>query len=217
MDVLIVFARAPFRGAAKTRLAPALGLTGAHRLYAAMFADTLALSGGYPADHLLSLAGPALPFDAPPGWTVISQPERTFGERLAWSFSRAYARGAGRCVLIGADAPHMPSARLDEAYAALATHDVAVGPTRDGGYYLLGLRAPSPWIFSDIAWSTAGVFAQTLKLAEAHGCRSRVLPDEFDVDTADEARQLHELLRREPARAPRTARALATLFVEATP
>jgi rSAM/selenodomain-associated transferase 1 len=214
MDVLIVFARAPHLGAAKTRLTPELGVDGAHRLYAAMFADTLALAARRPGARLLSIAGTLGPHEAP-GWPIVRQPEGTFGQRLDWTFAQAFAQGGTRCVLIAADAPHMPSARLSEAFAALHSHDVVLGPTHDGGYYLVGLRTPAPWLFEGVGWSTADVFDQTLRLVRSHGQRCLVLHEEFDVDTPDEARRLHELLEREQSRAPRTALALETLFTEA--
>lgn len=215
MDLGIVFARAPQPAAAKTRLVPALGVEGAHRLYTAMFADTLALAERSSAVRLLSVAGELASREAA-GWPVVRQPDATFGERLAWTFAQAFARGASRCVLIGADAPQMPVERLDAAFAGLRTHDVVIGPTHDGGYYLLGLRVPSPWIFEGIAWSTASVFDETLGLMRRRGCGSLVLPEEFDVDTPDEARRLHGLLAHAPWRAPRTAAALAGLFAGAT-
>ncbi len=215
MDTLIVFARAPQPGAAKTRLAAELGVNAAHRLYAAMFADTLDLAGRVPAQQLLSLAGTAVP-DLPPGWTVVRQPELSFGERLAWSFARAFAGGARRCVLIGADAPQLVPGWIAGAFAALAAHDVAIGPTHDGGYYLLGLREPSPWLFRDVRWSTPAVFAQTLRLARDHGQRCHSLSEVRDVDTLDDALWLHALLRREPERAPRTAAALDEVLLRAS-
>ncbi|HEY7294015.1 MAG TPA: TIGR04282 family arsenosugar biosynthesis glycosyltransferase [Dehalococcoidia bacterium] len=212
MDTLIVFARAPRPGAAKTRLAPALGVNGAHRLYAALFADTLALAERVPARWLLSLAGSAAGLRLPPGWELVLQPELSFGERMEWSVGEAFTGGGDRCVLIGADAPHLDPGRIREAFAALRTHDVAIGPTHDGGYYLLGLREPSPWIFRDVRWSTSSVFAETLRLVHERSRRCHVLPVEFDVDTVDEAKRLHELLSREPRRAPQTARALDTVL-----
>jgi len=215
MDTLIVFARAPQPGTAKTRLATVLGTGAAHRLYAAMFADTLDLAGRVQARRLLSLAGAAVP-DLPPDWIVLRQPERSFGERLAWSFAQAFADGARRCVLIGADAPHLQPGWIDEAFAALASADVVVGPTHDGGYYLLGLREAAPWIFREVSWSTPAVCEQTLRLVREHGCGYHLLPEEFDVDTPDDAKRLHTLLRQAPERAPRTALALEELLLKAT-
>jgi rSAM/selenodomain-associated transferase 1 len=215
MDTLIVFARAPQPGDAKTRLAADLGVNAAHRLYAAMFADTLDLAGRVPARRLLSLAGSAVP-DLPPGWAVVRQPELSFGERLAWSFAQAFALGARRCVLIGADAPHLQPGWIAGAFAALSRDDVAIGPTHDGGYYLLGLREAAPWIFREVSWSTPAVFAQTLRLVREHGRGYHLLPETCDVDTLDDARRLYALLRREPARAPRTAAALDEVLLRAS-
>ncbi len=209
MDALIVFARAPQPGAAKTRLTPGLGLTGAHRLYAALFEDTLALAERVPAERrLLSLAGSADGLRLSPGWALALQPELSFGARMAWSFAEAFARGATRCVLIGADAPHLEPQWIAAAFAALDANDVALGPTHDGGYYLLGLREPSPWLFDGVCWSTPSVFEETIRLVDERGLRCHVLPEEFDVDTIEEAQRLHELLRPEPERAPETARVL---------
>jgi rSAM/selenodomain-associated transferase 1 len=212
MNTLIVFARAPEPGMAKTRLVCGLGADGADRLYAALFADTLALADRLPARRLLSLAGTASP-PLPPEWGVVRQPEVSFGERMAWSFAQAFAQDAGRCVLIGADAPHLDPNWIVQAFAALAHHDVAIGPTHDGGYYLLGLRDPSPWLFEDVTWSTPSVFAETVRLIRARRRSCYVLPEEFDVDTPDEARRLHELLRQAPDRAPRTARVLDEILL----
>jgi len=212
METLIIFARVPRAGDAKTRLAPRLGHDGAHTLYQALFVDTLALAAAATRRKLLSLAGSVAGLALPPGWETVCQPELSFGERLAWSFDTAFAHGGTRVVLIGADAPHLPPAEIEAAFDALHEHDVVIGPTYDGGWYLLGMREPSPWIFADISWSTASVFEQTVAVAVQRSKRVQVLREEFDVDTADEARRLRDLLAQQPERAPHTAAIIADLL-----
>lgn len=209
---LIVFARAPVPGAAKTRLLAGLDEAVAHRLYTAMFLDTLALARRVGTPVLLSLAGTSHLFDLPRNWELVQQPERGFGERLAWSFEQAFRRGATRAVLIGADLPQLPAATVAEAFAALDSNDAVVGPTHDGGYYLLGLNQPSPWLFSGVTWSTADVFSETLALLAARDKRAATLAVHRDVDTLDDALALAALLRDEPRRAVLTARALGEIL-----
>ena len=211
--MLIVFARAPVAGAAKTRLQPDLDADAANALYTAMFIDTLALARRLGAPVLLSLAGESHLLDLPAKWTVVQQPERSFGERLAWSFAEAFRRGARQAVLIGADLPHLPVEVLREAFAALADHDAVLGPTHDGGYYLLGLNDLAPWLFDGIAWSTADVFSQTAALLERRHKRTALLPEQRDIDTLDDALAVAPLLREQPALAVLTAWTLSRLLV----
>ena len=212
--MLIVFARAPVAGAAKTRLQPDLDAPSANALYTAMFIDTLALARASGAPVLLSLAGESHLLDLPAKWAVAQQPERSFGERLAWSFAEAFRRGARQVLLIGADLPHLPSEALSDAFAALADHDAVLGPTHDGGYYLIGLKDAAPWLFDGIAWSTADVFAQTMTLLEQRHKRTALLPAQRDIDTLEDALAVAALLRERPGLAVLTARALRWLLAK---
>jgi rSAM/selenodomain-associated transferase 1 len=205
---LIVFARAPVVGMAKTRLITGLDEVAAHQLYTAMFLDTLALARRAGMPVLLSLAGESHVLDLPPSWEAVQQPDRSFGERLSWSFEQAFRRGAKHAVLIGADLPQLAAQTVVEAFAALATHDAVVGPTLDGGYYLLGLNQPSPWLFNGVSWSTAEVYGETLALLTERQKCTATLAVERDVDTLDDALVLAAVLREEPQRAVLTARVL---------
>jgi rSAM/selenodomain-associated transferase 1 len=209
---LIIFARAPVVGAAKTRLVAGLDEVAAHRLYTAMFLDTLALARRAGMPVLLSLAGESHIFDLPRSWQAVQQPDRSFGGRLSWSFEQAFRRGARHAVLIGADLPQLPVQTVVEAFAGLATHDAVVGPTHDGGYYLLGLNQPSPWLFNGVSWSTADVYGETLALLAERQKRTATLAEYRDVDTLDDALALAAVLRDEPQRAVLTARALREIL-----
>ena len=114
------------------------------------------------------------------------------GVRLYGAFEEAFSRAARRPVLIGSDSPTLPGHLLTVAARALEAHDVVIGPARDGGYYLIGLRKPRPDLFAGIDWSTDRVLSQTIDRARTAGLSVFYLPYWYDVDTAD---NLHLLER----------------------
>lgn len=100
-------------------------------------------------------------------------------------FDRAFQR-AERVVVIGTDAPAVDAGTVALALGALDSADVVLGPSRDGGYYLMGLREPRPGLFTGIPWSTATVFDDTVARTRELGLRVTCLEVESDVDTADD-------------------------------
>lgn len=156
---IIVFAKAPLAGLAKTRLIPALGPEGAARLARRMLMSTLAHCRAAALGPVELCASPAP--DRPP-WSELALPahlelsdqgEGDLGERMA----RAARRGLQRdehLLLIGTDCPHLNPALLQAAARRLGRCEVMFHPTCDGGYALLGLRRFSPRLFEDIPWST---------------------------------------------------------------
>jgi glycosyltransferase A (GT-A) superfamily protein (DUF2064 family) len=107
------------------------------------------------------------------------------------AFFAAAFRSGERVVLIGSDSPDLPAEFIAEAFSSLATHDVVLGPSADGGYYLVGAARRVPPIFEGIAWSTPDVWPQTVALLS--GCRWCQLPRWYDVDTGED---LHKLMAR---------------------
>ena len=221
---VIVMAKAPLAGEAKTRLVPPLAPEEAARLAACFFADTVSLArrvaretvvayapaGGRAAleDALRTLAPRETGAGAatPPLW--LEQRGDDLGARLSSVAVRAAALGLGPLVLLGADSPTLPPAFLASALGALARDeaDVALGPADDGGYYAVGLRAPAPGLFDAVEWSTPRAYGQTARNAARLGLRLSELPRWYDVDTpADLLRLREELLgdadarRRAPA------------------
>jgi glycosyltransferase A (GT-A) superfamily protein (DUF2064 family) len=122
------------------------------------------------------------------------------------------SNGPSSVVIIGSDSPDLPAAYLCEAFARLAAGaDVALGPSDDGGYYLIGLRAPQPRLLREVPMSTPTVLADTLALADELGLRVELLPPWYDVDTAAELARLAASLRAAPPDvAPQTRAFLAT-------
>ena len=187
MNHLTVFARPPLAGHVKSRLSPALPAALAARLYDALLADTLAAALACGADTRVvawSEAGgdPALPA----GFAAQAQSPGDLGERLAHAFARALARPGDAAVVVGSDCPGLRRDPLDAAFAALATHDAVIGPARDGGYWLLGLKHVAPELFRDVPWSSGSVAALTLERMAALGLRVARLETVADMDTPDD-------------------------------
>lgn len=189
--LLIVFAKAPVPGYAKTRLAKALGDEGAARLASSMLRHTLEAA-------VQATLGPIELCCAPdtthpefvlaqrlPGVTLAGQGSGDLGERMA----RALARGLDShraVVLIGTDAPGLDAGVLRRAATALRKHDAVAGPASDGGYFLIGLARPAPGLFTGIAWSTPDVMAETRTRAAALGVDLAELPTLHDVDEPED-------------------------------
>jgi rSAM/selenodomain-associated transferase 1 len=189
---LLVYAKRPLLGYAKTRLGKGIGMESAAGFYARLLY-------GYLADLLrarleettivLSVASSAdVPFFAGafPELVVRAQVKGDLGQRMAASFERAFAEGAASVILTGSDIPGLDSKLVRTAFGELARAPIVLGPAADGGYYLIGLRAPNARLFQGIAWSTGRVRAQTMALADAQGLEVATLPQLYDVDSITE-------------------------------
>ena len=126
-------------------------------------------------------------------------------------FQTLCREGFERVIMIGADVPHVRDEWLDEAETQLESADIVLGPTDDGGYYLIALRAPHD-VFTGVAMSTDCVLAETQRQAAAAGLRVHLLPRSFDIDEAGDLVQLRALLERDGVRLPHTAAVLAEVM-----
>jgi hypothetical protein len=115
-------------------------------------------------------------------WTYTAQGEGDLGARMGRSLQAAFAAGIHQAIIIGTDCPDLDDHLLTQAFQALDNQDLVLGPARDGGYYLIGMTQWFPELFTDIAWSTAGVFARTLDIAQELGLAIALLPTLADVD-----------------------------------
>jgi hypothetical protein len=193
---IAVFARSPVPGQAKTRLIPLLGADGAARLQRQLMRQALAKASAVagPAAARVSLwiagdvAHPSVQDCARDfGVDVHAQAGADLGARM----SNAFSVLRGRCVLIGTDCPALTPDDLRTALAALAGADVVVQPADDGGYVLIGLRAPQPRLFEAIDWGTASVMASTRQRIRELDLAVHELPMRPDLDTpADYAHAL---------------------------
>jgi rSAM/selenodomain-associated transferase 1 len=207
MTTLVVFARAPVLGRVKTRLAETLGAEGALALYRAFLDDTCALAE-VAERRVLAVAGDSsslAELAARHGMQLEAQSDGDLGARMA----SAIAKHAP-ALIIGSDSPSLPREHLELAQRALDEQDFVVGPSTDGGYWLIGARAAAPWLFEGITWGGDKVFFDTL--ARLRGQRHVLLPFHFDVDEAADLETLRQHLAGLPATAaPATRAALAAL------
>jgi rSAM/selenodomain-associated transferase 1 len=217
--VIAVMAKAPRPGRVKTRLSPALSRVAAARLARALLLDTLDTVRQVRGVHRVVLYAPRrsrasfrqLAGDFEP----IAQRAGDLGRRLALAFRDLHALGRGPVVVIGGDAPALPAAVLTRAIRVLADgrHGAVLGPSADGGYYLIGSRRPCAALFRGIAWSSPAVFSQTLARARRQRLAVAVLPRWWDVDTPADVERLRRWLAAHPTRLPHTRRCLRALGV----
>ncbi len=188
---VIVFAKDPQPGQVKTRLFGRFTPDEAAGLYRAFISDTLTKARTIHAGaHILcytpSTAEASLREVAGPDWNLVPQSDADLGSRMSTALRQSLETGAHRVILIGTDIPSLPSAHLTSAFDALDHHDVVLGPSTDGGYYLVGVTDDHPSIFEDIEWSTHHVFAQTVERVQTAGLKLDLIPPWYDVDTPEE-------------------------------
>ncbi len=165
---LVLFAKAPQAGLVKTRLIPALGAQGAAALARHMLSHTL-------QQAIAARIGPVelcmSPAPQDPAWHGINVPDAVLrtaqgagdlGQRMARAVQRVTTQHRQPVLLMGCDCPALTAAQLDGAARQLASHDAVLVPATDGGYVLIGLKAPCPEVFSQMCWSTSTVAAETL-------------------------------------------------------
>ena len=196
---LQVFARPPVAGQVKTRLIPALGPTGATTVYRRLLG--IALDAGVrAAAHRRELWLATTDDDPPPDlpaadrFTCFRQRGDDLGARMYNALADGLER-ADRVVLTGSDCPELDAAYIDAAFAALRDSDAVLGPTRDGGYVLIGLRRLHQDLFRDIAWSTSTVFDTTARRLDRLGWTWSGLATLRDIDEPADLEQFPWLVR----------------------
>jgi uncharacterized protein len=193
-DRVIVFGRYPMPGRVKTRLIPALGRVGAADLQRQFMEKTLRTVRAYAFNHhariALCLEGGSrerIGRWLGHGPVVSRQGGGGLGDRMLNAFERAFQGGCGRVVLLGTDIPELERRHLEEAFDALHESDMVIGPSRDGGYWLVGLKRPAD-VFRGIHWGGEGVLEETLDLAGRLGLKTHFLEPLTDIDTFDDLR-----------------------------
>jgi rSAM/selenodomain-associated transferase 1 len=208
--VLVIMAKAPRPGAVKTRLTPSLSPEAVTVFYRCLLDDTLALARSLgdaevaimcpepDVNDLARLAGKDV--------SVVAQK----GEGLAAGLTSVFAHFAEghprRTIAFNSDSPHLPPSVLEDAFTALAEYDVVVGPTDDGGYYLVGAKASYPALFAREGMGTSSALERLLSNARALELSIGFSDPFYDIDVADDLTRLAAELRLAPTRAPRTAR-----------
>jgi rSAM/selenodomain-associated transferase 1 len=210
---LVIMAKAPRPGSAKTRLAQSLPPTAVVELYRCLLDDTMALAKSLD-DVDVAIMCPApdvevLSREASATAPVLAQSGDGLAAGLTSVFAHFAAAGHRRIIAFNSDSPHLPVSVLKSAFQALTEHDVVVGPTHDGGYYLVGATASHPGLFSGDRLGTTNAFDALLARVRALGLSVRLTDPFYDIDVAADLSQLAAELQHAPARAPRTAQWLA--------
>lgn len=207
-----VFAKRPKPGAVKTRLAVDVGYESAADLARAFLADTIEslarVAWARPILAVAELSGPA--FDCPPQVTVWHQGDGDLGQRIERVLRRAI-RLEPFAMAVGADTPGLPSRIFEHARSALDRADAVLGPTADGGFYLLGVNRLPVGVLAGLPWGTSETFESTVARLEDRGLTVEILEPWFDVDRLPDLRRLAAMIAAGEISACATARALALL------
>ncbi len=190
----MVVAKKPAPGQTKTRLCPPLTHPQAADLYDCFLRDTLETMRKVPG--VQCVIG-FLPDDAhtyfkelAPDFELACQRGDSLGERLDHLLTDALVNGASKAVVMDSDSPTVPADYLTQAFNLLETADVVLGPTNDGGYYLIGLKQPQPHLLRQVQMSTPHVLTDTMTLAQSSGLTVVLLPAWYDIDTIADLQHL---------------------------
>jgi hypothetical protein len=194
---VLVFARAPEPGRVKTRLAATVGGERAAAIYRELAEHTVNVARQVSDCRVVVCCDPPASIATIAAWLgsgaeYRAQPGGDLGMRMAGTMRDALADGAQSVVLVGTDCPGLDAALIDAAFAAIgpgagaSPADVALGPARDGGYYLIAARQVHPALFGGIPWSTSETLGATLSAAAAAGLRVSLLDARRDIDTIED-------------------------------
>ncbi len=195
---LVMFVRFAGRGQVKSRLAKELGEEAATNLYRCFVEDLLERFSKetyrlriafYPAEkerEMREMLGDE--------FSYMPQAGKDLGERMKLSFLRCFSEGARSVVLIGSDIPDLPAQIVDEAFLALDRNEAAIGPSVDGGYYLLGFTKDTfnGNVFMGLPWGAETIFHETMKILCGAGAPVHVLPVWWDIDKPEDIAALIE-------------------------
>jgi rSAM/selenodomain-associated transferase 1 len=207
--VLVIMAKAPRPGSVKTRLVANLSPEAVIEFYSCLLEDTLALARSMSAvevaivcphsdvSELAQLAGSRA--------KVVAQTGAGLAAGLTSVFARFAKDHFRRVIAFNSDSPHLPRSVLEEAFETLAVHDLVVGPTHDGGYYLVGAKAAHSTLFANDGMGTHNALERLLSSARALNLSVGFADRFYDIDVADDLGRLAAELRITPAKAPRTA------------
>jgi hypothetical protein len=207
--VLVIMAKAPRPGSVKTRLAPSLSPAAVSAFYGCLLEDTLALARSLSdvevaimcpdsdVNELAQLGGNEA--------NVVAQKGHGLAAGLTSVFAHFAQDHHRRTIAFNSDSPHLPRSVLENAFETLAAHDVVVGPTHDGGYYLVGAKASHPTLFGGDGMGTSSALERLLSRVRTLELSVGFADAFYDIDVADDLTRLAAELRLAPARAPRTA------------
>jgi hypothetical protein len=216
-SAIVVFCKPPIAGRVKTRLIGALMGTMTAReaaeVHAACAQDTIAMVNGirgagkwlYVAADRAAARRMASRWRLGSDWKVVTQRGADLGERMRNAIEEQLRAGADKVVILGTDSPWMGRERIARALRLLDKADVVLGPSEDGGYYLIAARRVVPQMFSGIHWGTSEVLPKTQRALRATRTKFHLLPRDFDLDRPEDLRRVARMVARGKLRAPALA------------
>jgi uncharacterized protein len=200
-SAVAIMAKAPQPGVVKTRLCPPLSHREAAELYRCFLLDKIAQVNALPRTSPVVSYTPTdsrswFEASTPPHFMLIPQRGDDLGARLLATFGQLFAQGYAQVIVIDSDTPTLPTTYLEQALRLIAArdNDVVLGPTEDGGYYLIGLRQAHCELFEQMPWSTPRVFPETRRRSAQHGLTVACTASWYDVDTPADLARLRALL-----------------------
>jgi uncharacterized protein len=194
-QALIIFARNPVRGKVKTRLAATLGDDKALSIYQSLLEHTVQITQQMPCDRYVFYADGISLKDVWPDDLYLkkNQEGNDLGQRMLHAFDTLFQQEYQKIIIIGTDCFELSYSILLDAFTALDEKEVVIGPSKDGGYYLLGMRHFFPFLFEEKTWSTDTVYSSTVQQLAIQNIRYDTLPILNDIDTEGDWKQyLHQ-------------------------
>lgn len=194
-DALGIMFRIPEFGKVKKRLAAQIGDGEALKAYASMLHETIHkvltlkkvdLYGFYEDTTKQNIKINKI--------ETLLQKGNNLGEKMFNAFFYLFKKGYKKVALIGADSPDLPLSYIEEAFLKLNIFDLVLGPTEDGGYYLIGMKRPFEILFKDIRWGSKDVLNETVTIAQKEGINYFLLKQWYDIDDIDGLRKWKKLL-----------------------
>ena len=196
-NILLVFAKYPAKGEVKTRLGAEIGHDNALKLYTSFVSHIInTMKNHIDVDEIWCAVSPKNKVEAfssqfKGATSYFAQnADASLGTRLRDGISQLLQRGDNKVVAIGTDSPNMPAENITAAFKKLDRHDFVLGPALDGGYYLIGQSQIVESVFNDIEWSSEKVLQQSISKIKNAGCTYALLPPFYDIDTAQNLKQL---------------------------
>jgi hypothetical protein len=198
---ILMFVKNPEEGMVKSRLASSIGDTAALDLYRCFVKDMMEMLTGTGYPYIIYFH-PPYARSTIVQWLgdthlLLPQTGDNLGERMKNAFFEVFSKGYQNAILIGSDSPDLPGWLISEAFASLHNHDAIIGPSLDGGYYLIGFRADTflPEVFDRMPWSTQEVFTRTIDILQKEDFLIHILPQWRDIDTFDDLKALYVISR----------------------
>ena len=196
-EVLLIFIKNLQVGQVKTRLAATVGDQKAYNVYQQLLALTKSTADQLSCYRQLWYSQFV---DENDDWESTAynkklQQGNDLGERMKFAFANAFEAGFERAVIIGSDCAELQPKHISKAFRSLYNYDLVIGPSQDGGYYLLGMNTLHPQLFDDMEWSTSSVYQDTIRRIESLSLSYKNLPTLNDIDTEEDLRESGQRLQ----------------------